>query len=126
MSAIITNTCLQIVDKLKWRASKYSDVFTQFVVSLFEDFNLDSARELVPKMLAEAGADMFLKPLQGLIEQKVKKAILNVLCQTEVKLEKISEIFPGEKSTEALLQEVISENKFSSRVENGSVYIESF
>lgn len=117
------------MDKLKWRESKYSDAFTKFIVTLLDDFNVEEAKGLLPTIVSLAQKDFFLKPLVGHLEPKAKKAILSILCQTEAMIEKPSEIFKDGStaaSTDALIQEVLAEKGYSSKLENGKLLLESF
>lgn len=104
VAAIITNNCLAQADKLKWRESKYSDVFTQFVTSLYDEFNLEKAKLLIPSLVEAARKDVFLRPLLAQIESKSKKCILGVLCETEASIENSSQIFNDSgKETDSII-----------------------
>lgn len=63
VAAILTGNSQEILHKLQWRSQKYSDIFTKFIITLLEDFDIEKSRAMLPEILAEVKRDMFLKPL---------------------------------------------------------------
>jgi hypothetical protein len=63
VAAIISNNCSAHVEKMKWREQKYSDEFTQFITTLFEDFDVEKAQGMVSSLVEASQQDIFLRPL---------------------------------------------------------------
>lgn len=61
--------------------SNYSDVFTQFIEALYEEFDFDLAFKLAKQVKDEADKDLILKPFAGRIHEEAIVLLYQTKCK---------------------------------------------